>query len=332
MSRFTKGKSATTSTSTPQAAADPSTRIAQLPPATTQPSIVTPMFICPTISRDFTGPSEQLSANILARLGNHCVICLRHDALELQSAGAALTAPNSTGGDLSMLHHARHGKCEAMIGNPSSSEASRLNKLCRSGVSPAEIVRMMRLDGRSFNDQLRNEIQIQVDDCKAQEKWFSHAFNSMGHWCCRSIATSWIQTIDPEKENHHPYSSPAKPPYWPASFVHKNPCHGLVDEILIPLLVHLIMGTPHAQVASGHQTEKPIRVQDLMDALQLERGHFDTGRWNTIVEVIQFREQLEVHEAGSFGKPASRQRHFVPLTSSRYRHGRNVPRFLGFAQ
>lgn len=92
------------------------------------------------------------------------------------------------------------------------------------------------------------------------------------------------------------------------------------------------MGTPHLQVASGRETDKLVGIQDLMASLQPERSRFDTDRWNTLSEMIRFREQLEVYEAGEFGKPALSKNARVVLTNTRSRHNFDVPRLFGLAQ
>lgn len=94
------------------------------------------------------------------------VLCLRHDAPRSQSAEPDLKTLIPANGDLSVLQQPRHRKPQVVTADPNSTEASRLNNLYRSGVSASEIIQMMKSDGRSFTDQSRNPIQVQVDDCK----------------------------------------------------------------------------------------------------------------------------------------------------------------------
>jgi Protein of unknown function (DUF2841) len=43
------------------------------------------------------------------------------------------------------------------------------------------------------------QLQIRVDDKKAQEKWFSDAFKAVQQVGCRTIAKVWIKKIHPKK-------------------------------------------------------------------------------------------------------------------------------------
>lgn len=47
--------------------------------------------------------------------------------------------------------------------------------------------------------QTGRQLQIRVDDKKAQEKWFSDAFKAVQQVGCRTIAKVWIKKIHPKK-------------------------------------------------------------------------------------------------------------------------------------
>lgn len=94
-------------------------------------------------------------------------------------------------------------------------------------------------------------IGYQVDAREDWRCWFTDAFYALQQVSCRLVAKEWIKTIQPRKQYENPYngvhpvtaeyvgSCATRPPYWPASIVHREPDH-ISKEGILTLLFQLI--------------------------------------------------------------------------------------------
>jgi hypothetical protein len=97
------------------------------------------------------------------------------------------------------------------------------------------------------------------------------------------------------KEPDHIDRNGDYPVVWKASLLTHNPAR-------TALLVHLLMHTPQPQLMTPpRDVESMLSARDLWTALEDKKFEFKGDRWPIITEIITFREQVEIFEAGGYG-------------------------------
>jgi Protein of unknown function (DUF2841) len=82
--------------------------------------------------------------------------------------------------------------------NPRKSAKRRHHPAFHGLEQPFYVRQELKLDGKQPVQAVR-QLQIRVDDQKAQAKWFSDAFKAVQQVGCRTIAKVWIKKIHPKK-------------------------------------------------------------------------------------------------------------------------------------
>jgi hypothetical protein len=97
------------------------------------------------------------------------------------------------------------------------------------------------------------------------------------------------------KEPDHIDRNGEYPAVWKASLLTHFPAR-------TALLVHLLMHTPQPQLMTPpRDVETMLSARDLWTALEDKKFEFKGDRWPIITEIITFREQVEIFEAGGYG-------------------------------